>query len=98
MAIDFTLNNNFRMAIKDGDFAVGYSDPTETKLILLTAKGDWKQWPVTGVNIRQYLAAPIGPVEELALMHEIRIQMELDNKKDISFEPGQNGNFSIYLK
>lgn len=98
MAVDFSLNDSFRMVIKDGDFATGTAEPTEVRLILLAAKGDWKQWPITGVNLREYLASPLGGMEQVALMREISIQMELDDKKNFSFETGPNGHFSILLQ
>lgn len=98
MAVDFSLDDNFRMIVKEGDFATGTSEPTEARLILLAAKGDWKQWPITGVNLREYLASPVGPVEQVTLMREIRVQLELDNKKDFSFQTAPDGNFSILLK
>lgn len=96
--VDFQTDSDYRMVIKNGDFALSESEPTEARLIIVSAKGDWKQWPLVGVDLRKYLASPVGPREQAALVSEIRLQLKADGKTDVAFTMDRQGGFTLNLK
>lgn len=51
--MDYLLENNGRMQIKNGDFVIGDSDQQEIELLLISSPGDWKENPAVGVNLPQ---------------------------------------------
>jgi len=48
-------NNPFELAFSNGDFAIDTSDEQNVRLNLLSTKGNWKQYPLIGCNVNQYL-------------------------------------------
>jgi hypothetical protein len=54
---DILLDDNLDLVIDKGDFKVGESDQQSQVLIINTNLGDWKQFPLTGVGINQYLGS-----------------------------------------
>ncbi len=76
---DILLDENYDLSITPtGDFAVGFSDEQHIDLILESGKGDWRQNPQVGVNIRQLLAEDQTPT---FLKHEIQKQLEVDGAR-----------------
>ncbi|MCG9911840.1 MAG: hypothetical protein MH137_11115 [Flavobacteriales bacterium] len=96
MAVDFLSDDNLDMVIQNGDFAVGESEVTEAKVILLSVPGSFLHHPFVGVNIRQWVGAPISPKERANMMREIKVQMAADGKQNIKFS-GTGDNFSLLL-
>lgn len=74
MITDFILNGNDLAVTEDGDLAIGTVADDNAYLLAITAKGDWKASPLTGVNAEQFLNGPDGR----ALEREMRIQLEAD--------------------
>jgi hypothetical protein len=73
MMLDLILNGN-DLAVADGDLAIGTVADDNAYLLLLTAKGDWKGSPLTGIGVERFLNGPDGR----ALEREVRIQLEAD--------------------
>lgn len=73
---DILLDNNYDMQITNGDLLISESAHQDVELLLITSKGEWKQWPLTGVGILDYHHAPQNIP---ALKREIQIQLT-DNK------------------
>lgn len=88
---DITIDNDFDLIIENGDFKVSESDMQHIQLICITGLGHWKQYPLQGVGIEQYIASS-GQTE--ALKRAINIQLAADGYKvsDIVIS-GSNENF-----
>lgn len=55
MRNDLLLDENNDLLITENDVTIGESDGQNGRLLLDTKKGDWTQFPNTGVGIIQYL-------------------------------------------
>jgi hypothetical protein len=72
---DFLLDTESGdLATKDGDLAVGTSDQQHQRLLLLTQKGSWKEFPATGVGAASFLEAE----DPAAFLREVRSQFTGD--------------------
>jgi hypothetical protein len=52
---DILLDGSFDLAFADGDLSVGESTLQHQQLLLLSAKGEWREFPTRGVNLRSWL-------------------------------------------
>jgi len=52
---DFIVDSNGDLEIQNGDFVVGLSDFQHIQDIIYSFAGEWKQFPLVGVGIQQYL-------------------------------------------
>lgn len=88
MKRDFILDNDNDLAIKDGGFVVDDCNEQDVEAILMSQKGDWKQWPLTGVGIQSAVEADYGKRELDRLEKEIRMQLADNgfNVKQIDFK------------
>jgi len=76
MAIkDITLDDTYDLVIENGDFKISDSDMQHIELICITDLGHWKQYPLLGVGIENYIASS-GQTE--ALKRSINIQLASD--------------------
>lgn len=69
-----------------GDFKIGESDEQHIEDILIAAQGNYRQHPEMGVNISQYLNAPITAIEKLRIINEIRKQLQADGFVQINIQ------------
>lgn len=83
MRQDLILNDNKDLTIKDGDFVIGDSKEQDAELILLSHQGDWKQSPLTGVNLRNDINSNLN-VNSIA--RKIKIQLQNDGIYNINIE------------
>jgi len=92
---DITLDDNFDLIIENGDFKVSDSDMQHIQLICITNLGHWKQFPLLGVGIEQYIASS-GQTD--ALKRAINVQLAADGYKvnDILVQ-GTNENFTYSI-
>jgi hypothetical protein len=92
MRTDFLLDNDLDLLIENGDFSTGKSDAQHGRLLLSAWKGDFSQYPQTGVGMVQYLKG----VFDVNARYNIRLQFEGDGYKvkKMDFEP-QTGNLMI---
>lgn len=74
---DYILNDTGDLKIEGGDFAVAESIQQETKLLLISKKGEWKNQPLVGANIQQYLKQREGITDAI---REGKIQLKNDGK------------------
>ena len=72
---DIILDDNYDLVIENGDFKVSDSDNQHIELLCITALGHWKQHPLIGVGITQYIASS-GQSD--ALKRIINIQLSAD--------------------
>lgn len=52
---DFLSDENGDLLIQNGDFVVGASDFQHVEDIITSFCGEWKQYPILGVGLLQYL-------------------------------------------
>jgi hypothetical protein len=78
------------LAIQNGDFRIGESDRQNQKLLLITDKGAWKEFPTAGVGAANYLEAE-NPAE---FIKEVRQQFAADGMK-VSRIVVENGKLKI---
>lgn len=87
-ATDFTLDGTGDMLIEHGDFVLSHSDGMHQEHIIKSYIGYWRNAPLVGVGIEQYLKASLGTAEVKRL---IKIQLEADGfsvqSLDVSFNP-----------
>ncbi|MFK5855371.1 MAG: oxidase [Bacteroidota bacterium] len=53
--IDILLDDNFDLMAKDGDFVLGDASLQNQQLILLSHKGEFKETPLLGIGLSNYL-------------------------------------------
>lgn len=95
MAIqDILLDENGDLLIENGDFVVGPSDNQHIALIINTWLGDWKQFPLCGLGIDDYLASPSTPE---VLKRDLTVQLIKDGYKinDIEISNDTDGTLRI---
>lgn len=77
-AIDILHTPSGDLVFKDGDFAVGKSDAQHVQDIVLANQGEFKQSPLVGVGILNYLNAPVDASGFTKLRKNIRLQLQAD--------------------
>ncbi len=76
MANDFLLDDTGDLKVVNGDLATGDSTQQDIELLLLSKKGEWKEFPMVGANIQEFLKQREG---HTAALKEARIQLRKDN-------------------
>lgn len=74
---DILLDNQNDVKISNGDFDIGKSEMQEVSLILQSTQGEWKETPILGPNLYQYIKAK---TDKIAIERQMRIHLALDNK------------------
>lgn len=75
-AKDILLDSDEDLSFKDGDFYVGNSDQQHVQHILKADKGHFRQWPLLGVGILDYVN---GAVEPEVIRQLITTNLKNDN-------------------
>jgi hypothetical protein len=75
---DILLDENFDLAIVDGDFVIGDADEQIQQLILMATQGSFRQSPLTGVGIVNYLKKQFTPALVDKLKQKIQMQLQYD--------------------
>ena len=83
------------LRIAGGDLVMGESSEQHVEHLLLAQKGEYKQFPLTGVGILNYLNAPLGSVRRLELEREIRLQLEADGVRNAAVKVTPEGRVEI---
>ena len=95
MVQDILLNDSDDLSIVDGDFNVGDSDEQHAILIVNTAPGSWKQFPVVGVGIGAFIGSS---GQTATIKRRINVQMEKDGYANIQVSIVEDGNsYNYYL-
>jgi hypothetical protein len=91
MATDILLNTD-DLNIVHGDFDCGFADEQHIDLLLRASKGDFKEHPLLGVGIYQYINSSQDKASRMALQREVGLQLEVDGCKvnSISFDSDFN--------
>lgn len=78
------------LAISNGDFEIGVSDPQNVYLILMLPPGSWKQYPLTGVG-KQIINGTLDG----GLRRNIQLQLEGDGYRLKALDLNSDGNIDI---
>lgn len=77
MAFDILLDEDLDLLFEDGDLVIGESTRQHQQLLLLSEKGEIREYPTRGVGLRSWiLDDAMG-----SLNGEIKKQFELDGMK-----------------
>lgn len=60
MPTDIILDEDFDLLFQSGDLVMGESTQQHQELLLLTAKGEIREFPTRGVHLRSWLQDDIG--------------------------------------
>ena len=80
---DYLLTDTGDLSIVNGDFAIGDSELQDIELLITSAKGAWKEHPLTGVGIRQLVKSR---ATEVRIKRDINEQLTLDGFKSIDID------------
>jgi len=95
MAKDILMGADGDVSIINGDFNVGNSDEQHIEDILTARKGEYKNAPITGVDLFSFLNAPVTLVTRQKMEKEIAMQMKLDNASNISVDTSAQGDLKV---
>lgn len=76
MAKDILLNNDFDFELENGDIAIGESDNQDVDLMLYSNQGEWKNQPLFGANVQDYILS----TKLQGLKKHIKSQLKADGK------------------
>lgn len=74
---DILLDENNDIKILNGDFDIGESEMQEVVLILQSVQSEWKETPVLGPNLYQYIKSK---ADKISIERQMRIHLALDDK------------------
>lgn len=85
MAKDIIISAPF----KDGDWNIDMSDQQHIEHVCMSAPGHFKSSPLLGVNLTDWINAPMSPKNIASLERTIRLHLESDGAKniEISIDP-----------
>lgn len=75
LVFDYKLNNELDLSVRRGDFVVDESTLQHQKMLLLAEKGEYKQNPLTGVGMVNYINNDANIVE---YRHAVQDEFEAD--------------------
>lgn len=81
---DLMLDENLDLAIQDGDFIIDYAQNQAAKILSIAPAGSFKQHPITGIGITNYLNAPASPTTRTTLITNIKKALEKDGHKNVN--------------
>ncbi|MDN3621352.1 hypothetical protein QWY81_17930 [Polaribacter undariae] len=75
MVQDFLLDENGDLRIANGDFVIGDSENQEIEALLVSMKGEFKEFPSVGADFQKLLKSRSG---QTAALKEIKLQLRND--------------------
>lgn len=91
---DILLDENNEILITNGDLVISDASQQHVELLLLSNKGDFKQFPLTGIGLMRYLNAPLNNELKTQLYRDIKLQLD-DNGLNISGIEGKINEIKI---
>ena len=73
--MDILLDDTGDLLIENGDFVVGDSNQQHVESILLSQKGEFKEFPLVGFGIVNYIKSD---TPEVKFKRDLKIQLEYD--------------------
>lgn len=77
-AQDIIVDSDQDLIIRNGDFEIGISEEQNIEHILLSNKGDWRQWGLLGVGLIRFVKGP----SSLAILQRLKRSILLNLKYD----------------
>jgi len=76
---DLSHTEDFDLDISSGDFQ--RTDPTGQmrRLVLVTNKGDFKNTPLSGCNLIEFLKGNLDAGDQSSIRRRVRLQMDFNN-------------------
>ena len=93
--MDVMLDDNGDLDLSTGDFRINNNDLGHIESIILSQKGEWKQFPMIGVAMANYLNAPLSSEIRVAIEKEIKIQLESDSFTNIFVKVNVDGTVNV---
>lgn len=87
MAQDILIGDDMDLIIENGDIKLGLSDYQHVNNLMLSNKGEYKQYPILGIGIQKYQNCIIDKTIE----QEIKLQLEIDGVKQKDVKLNDNG-------
>lgn len=83
-----TLTDDFDLSVRNGSLEIASTDEQNAWLILLSCKGEWKEYPFLGAGLQKYLHALSSDSD---IRRQIKLQLSLDDIaiKSLSVENGK---------
>lgn len=79
---DYATNEDGTFVIKDGDFVKEASEAQDMQRIIMSEKGEWKQFPTLGAGLVKYIRAEVG---RDFINKEIQTNLKSDGFTKITF-------------
>ncbi|MFJ1492601.1 oxidase [Capnocytophaga canis] len=95
MRKDILLNEMGDLLIEDGDFAIGVADEQHVEHIIQAQKGEFKEFPLLGFGIENYLKTNTEP---LAFKRDLKVQLEYDGYKKADVELTKDYQLKVDIK
>ena len=89
---DILLNDQNGITTLNGDFAVGESSQQEIEAVLIAFKGEYKNTPLLGAEIKRMLKARNT---RQGITREVNEQLKYDGFQNIDFKIQDSENFTI---
>jgi len=84
--IDVILDNNLDLSIANGDFVVDDAEQQNQELILAAQQGAYRNSPLVGVGITNYLKSSFTVANVDKLRQKIRLQMQYDGYQTVNVQ------------
>lgn len=95
MAKDILLGADRDLLFIEGDFNIGNSDEQHVEDILLSSKGEYKQFPLIGIDLLSFINSSSTLNTRQKLEKEISIQLLSDNANEIKVTTDNEGGIKV---
>ena len=75
---DIMLDSNYDLLIQNGDWDVDDCNEVDADLIINTSRGNWKQWPLVGFGLSNYLESEVDKTVVDEINSGIKVQLQAD--------------------
>lgn len=86
---------NFKQPFQNGDFNITFSDDQHIEHLMVSAPGHFKNAPLLGVRITDYINASLPPSEQQKLERLVRLNLESDGATQINTRVDNIGNVDV---
>jgi hypothetical protein len=93
-AKDFATDENNNFILSGGDFTIIESDEQHIVDIINSAQGSWKEYPLCGVGIDNYLNSVVS---QQSLTNEIKVQLTRDGFGSIKIDFNDNNSLNFIV-
>lgn len=88
-------NINHDLLIDNGDFVKHDAQQDHIENILITSKGSYRQFPLVGVNLIDFVNGPESNKTRLSLAKQIRLQLIADGYEIVLIDTASFSNILI---